>query len=67
MFPLSCTDAGNSKCMISVMTRLTLCSIQCIHYYFLDLQCQMAKYLESTVGCWMYISSTAVSHVINVK
>lgn len=26
-----------------------------IHDYYLDLQCQMTKYLESTAGCQMYI------------
>jgi len=51
MCPLSCTDAGNSKHIVSIRTRLALC----ILYYFVDLQCQVTKYLESTVGCWMYI------------
>jgi hypothetical protein len=33
MCPLSSTDAGNSKCMVSIRTRLALCVL----YYFLDL------------------------------
>jgi len=55
MCPLSCTDAGNSKCMVSIRTSLALCTSSAIHCDFLDLQCQMTKYLGSTVGCWMYI------------
>jgi hypothetical protein len=47
-------DGGNSKCMVNVTTGLASCGIQYM-CYFLDLQCQMTEYLESTVGCWMYI------------
>lgn len=55
MCTLSCTDAGNCKCLVSIKTRLALCTSNAMHYDFLYLQCQMTKCLESTVGCWMYI------------
>jgi hypothetical protein len=55
MCPLSCTDAANSKCMVGITIRLALCTSSAYIMIFLDLQCQMTKYLESAVGCCMYI------------